>query len=42
MLSDGTRYVCDIQLNHIDMLEAKKEAHVYYEKVRKELPGHKG
>jgi hypothetical protein len=30
--------VCEIQLNHIDMLEAKKEAHVHYEKVREELP----
>ena len=38
VLSDGTRYVCEIQLNHIDMLAAKKEAHVYYETVRKELP----
>ena len=38
MLSDGTRYVCEIQLNHNDMLEAKKEAHVYDEEVRKELP----
>jgi hypothetical protein len=38
VLSDGTRYVCEIQLNHIDMLEAKKEAHVHYEKVREELP----
>ena len=38
VLSDGTTYVCEIQLNHIDMLEAKKEAHVHYEKVRKELP----
>jgi hypothetical protein len=38
VLSDGTRYVCEIQLNHVDMLEAKKEAHVHYEKVREELP----
>jgi hypothetical protein len=38
VLSDGTRYVCEIQLNHLDMLEAKKEAHVHYEKVREELP----
>jgi hypothetical protein len=38
VLSDGTRYVCEIQLNHVDMLKAKKEAHVYYEEVRKELP----
>jgi len=38
VLSDGTRYVCEIQLNHIDMLVAKKESHVYYETVRKELP----
>ena len=38
MLSDGTRYVCEIQLNHIDLLVAKKESHVYYETVRKELP----
>jgi len=38
VLSDGTRYVCEIQLNHIAMLKAKDEAHVYYEAVRKELP----
>jgi len=38
MLSDGTRYVCEIQLNHIAMLEAKDEAHVYYEVGRKVLP----
>jgi hypothetical protein len=38
VLSDGTRYVCETQLNHIDMLVAKKESHVYYETVRKELP----
>ena len=38
VLSDGSTYVCEIQLNHIDMLEAKKEAHVHYEKVRKKLP----
>ena len=24
VLSDGTTYVCEIQLNHIDMLAAKK------------------
>jgi hypothetical protein len=30
--------VRDPELNHIDMLAAKKEAHVYFEKVRKELP----
>ena len=30
--------MCEIQLNHIDMLVAKKESHVYYETVRKELP----
>ena len=38
MLSDGTTYVCEIQLNHMEMIAAKKEAHVYYEKVREELP----
>jgi hypothetical protein len=37
-LLDGTTYVCEIQLNHIDMLAAKKEAHVYYEMVNEELP----
>jgi hypothetical protein len=30
VLSDGTRYVCEIQLNHIEMLAAKN--------VREELP----
>ena len=38
VLPDGVRYVCEIQLNHVDMLEAKKEAHVYNEEVCKELP----
>ena len=38
VLSDGTRYVCEIQLNHMEMIEAKKQAHAHYEKVRKELP----
>ena len=30
--------MCETHLNHIDMLVAKKESHVYYETVRKELP----
>jgi hypothetical protein len=34
VLSDGTRYVCEIQLNHIEMLAGKE----YFEKVREELP----
>ena len=38
VLSDGTTYLCEIQLNHIEMIAAKKEAHVHYEKVREELP----
>ena len=38
VLPDGVRYVCEIQFNHVDMLEAKKEAHVYNEEVCKELP----
>jgi len=38
VLPDVVRYVCEIQLNHVDMLEAKKEAHVYNEEVCKELP----
>ena len=37
-LDDDTLYVCEMQLNLVEMLEAKHEAHVYYEKVRRELP----
>ena len=37
-LDDGTEYVCEMQLNLVEMLEAKNEAHVHYEKVRTKLP----
>ena len=38
LLDDGTEYVCELQLNLAEMLQAKKEAHIYYEEVRTELP----
>merc|ERR1712185_340351 len=38
LLPDGVEYVCEMQLNHVEMLAAKKEAHAHYEKVRAELP----
>ena len=38
VLDDGTQYVCEMQLNLVEMLEAKHEAHVYYETVRTTLP----
>ena len=38
LLDDGTEYVCELQLNLVEMLQAKKEAHIYYEVVRTELP----
>ena len=37
-LKDNTLYVCELQLNLVDMLEAKHLAHVHYEEVRKVLP----
>ena len=37
-LPNGILYVCELQINHVDMIAAKHEAHVHYEKVRTELP----
>ena len=37
-LSDGTEYLCEMQLNLQQMLDAKKEAHTDYEVIRTELP----
>ena len=37
-LDDGKEYVCEMQLNLVEMLDAKREAHVHYEKVRELLP----
>ena len=37
-LSDGTEYLCEVQLNLVQMLDAKREAHEHYEVIRTELP----
>jgi hypothetical protein len=37
-LADGTDYLCEVQLNLVQMLEAKHLAHDQYEVVRKALP----
>ena len=37
-LPEGRFHHCEVQLNHKNMLEAKEEAHVFYENVRVELP----
>ena len=37
-LADGTDYLCEVQLNLVQMLEAKHLAHDHYEVVRKALP----
>ena len=31
-------HICEVQINHQLMLEAKKEAHLYYEEVRSLMP----
>ncbi|KAL1530872.1 hypothetical protein AB1Y20_001766 [Prymnesium parvum] len=33
-----TRFVCEIQINHSEMIEAKAKAHKPYEHIRSELP----
>ena len=40
VLSDGTRYVCEIQLNHIEMLAAKNISRKSARSCRPSLPGH--
>ena len=37
-LEDDTPYLAEVQVNHVAMLEAKSEAHIHYEVVRKSLP----
>ena len=37
-LADGTKYLCEMQLNLVAMLDAKHEAHAHYEVIRKRLP----
>ena len=37
-LADGTKYLCEMQLNLVAMLNAKHEAHAHYEVIRKRLP----
>ena len=37
-LADGTEYLCEMQLNLQQMLDAKEEAHKDYEIIRTELP----
>eukprot|EP00966_Prymnesium_polylepis_P121720 2813295-Prymnesium_polylepis.1 len=37
-LAGTGRYLAEVQINHVRMLEAKKEAHKFYEVVREELP----
>ena len=34
----GRKHICEIQINHAKMIEAKAKAHVYYEEVRELLP----
>jgi hypothetical protein len=40
VLSDGTRYVCEIQLNHIEMLAAKNITRKSARSCQPSLPGH--
>lgn len=37
-LDSGRSHICEVQVNLTDMLKAKELAHVYYEKVRSEIP----
>ena len=37
-LADGTEYLCEMQLNLQQMLDAKEEAHNHYEVIRTKLP----
>ena len=37
-LKDGTKYLCEVQLNLKAMLEAKERAHRPYEIIRSKLP----
>jgi len=37
-LSSGTKYFAEVELNHQDMLDAKKEAQPHYETIRRMLP----
>ena len=37
-LADGTKYLYEMQLNLVAMLDAKHEAHAHYEVIRKRLP----
>ena len=37
-LADGTKYLCEMQLNLVSMLNAKHEAHAHYEVIRERLP----
>ena len=37
-LASGVPYLCEIQLNLQQMLDAKSEAHEHYEVIRKRLP----
>ena len=40
VLPDGVRYVCEIQLNHIEMLAAKNITRRSARSCRPSLPGH--
>ena len=37
-LPDGRKHICEVQLNLVDMLKAKHDAHKDYEEVRSKLP----
>ena len=37
-LKDSTEYLCEVQLNLVQMLDAKASAHDHYEIIRKEVP----
>ena len=37
-LNDGTKYIAEVQLNHPEMIAAKKRAHRHYEVIREKVP----